>query len=114
MLYGSNPLGLLEFLLFLSALPIAIGLALLAVVLAFNTNTRKASWLFAAGCLGFCASVILLGLVNGSSNSSSSQDAWAGLIRFFGKLAVPMIVASVVCWFDSRALKKIGKHDHDG
>ena len=103
--------GIVEFLLFYYGFPVAVVLALIAVILAFERSTRKASWLFSVVCIVFCIGICLIVLHNLSQNHS--QDPARVFFGVCGKLCIPLIIAGVVCWFVSRVMKRDKEHDHD-
>lgn len=104
-------IGIIEFLFFYYAFPIALFLSIAAAVFAFTQSTRRASWAFATSCIVFCTAICLLVIWNVSQNHS--QDFWKIVFGVCAKLVIPMIIAGAVCWYDGRVSKKRDKHGHD-
>ena len=93
--------------------PVAAGLAVIALALAFSHGTRRASKRCAIACM---VASVPIGFVHVSLVSQSLEPAHGPLLNYLLFLLftlAPLLVAVVVWRFDQRRLMKDGESRHD-
>lgn len=93
--------------------PVAAGLALIALALAFSPRRRRASKWCAIACM---VASVPIGLVHVSLVTQRLEPASGPLSNYLLFLVItlaPLLVAVAVFWFDQRHLMKDGEQSHD-
>jgi hypothetical protein len=93
--------------------PVAAGLALIALVLAFSPRRRRASKRCAIACMVASVPIVLIHVTLVVRRLEPASGPLSIYLLFLVFTLAPLLVAVAVFWFDRGHLMKEGEQSHD-